>query len=157
MSNALAIASVTETLAQTLGAALSGSGVNGASVTKTRPDATDLPKVGVNVFLYQVSPNAAWRNADLPTRSSAGALLRRPQAALDLFYLLTFYGDDTALEQQRLLGAVVRRHWRLRSPAAPAAWADRIALLPSRGGADPAARTTLDGELAKAERLAQEV
>jgi len=109
MSNALAIASVTETLAQTLGAALPGSGVNGASVTKTRPDATDLPKVGVNVFLYQVSPNAAWRNADLPTRSSDGSLLRRPQAALDLFYLLTFYGDDTALEQQRLLGAVVRQ------------------------------------------------
>jgi hypothetical protein len=33
--------------------------------------------------------------------------------------------------------------------AAPAAWADRVALLPSRGGADPGARTTLDGELAK--------
>jgi len=33
--------------------------------------------------------------------------------------------------------------------AASQAWADRIALLPSRGGADPAARTALDGDLAK--------
>jgi hypothetical protein len=32
---------------------------------------------------------------------------------------------------------------------APAAWADRVALLPSRGGADPAGRTTLDSELAR--------
>jgi hypothetical protein len=33
--------------------------------------------------------------------------------------------------------------------AAPAAWADRIALLPSRGSADAAPRTALDGDLAK--------
>jgi len=33
--------------------------------------------------------------------------------------------------------------------ATPAAWADRIALLPSRGGSDPGARTTLDGELTR--------
>jgi hypothetical protein len=33
--------------------------------------------------------------------------------------------------------------------AAPAALADRIALLPSRGGTDPGARSALDGELAK--------
>jgi hypothetical protein len=33
--------------------------------------------------------------------------------------------------------------------AAPAAWADTIALLPSRGGPDPAARTSLDGDLAR--------
>ncbi|APR83923.1 Hypothetical protein A7982_09272 [Minicystis rosea] len=33
--------------------------------------------------------------------------------------------------------------------AAPLAWADRIALLPSRGGADPAARVALDGDLGR--------
>jgi hypothetical protein len=33
--------------------------------------------------------------------------------------------------------------------AAPSAWADRVALLSSRGGSDPAARTTLDGDLAR--------
>lgn len=110
MSNALAIATVTETLVRVLGNSLSGSGVTGATVTKTRPDDTNnLPSPGVNVFLYQVSPNTAWRNADLPTRGPEGTLLRRPQAALDLYYLLTFYGTDATLDQQRLLGAVVRQ------------------------------------------------
>ncbi len=34
--------------------------------------------------------------------------MRRPQAALDLHYLLSFYGDDAQLEPQRLFGSVVR-------------------------------------------------
>jgi hypothetical protein len=110
MSNPLAIATVTATLQQVLTAALPASGVGGATVTTVRPDDQgNLPTVGVNVFLYQVSPNTAWRNADLPTRQVGGALLRRPQAALDLHYLLTFYGDDLTFDQQRLLGAVVRQ------------------------------------------------
>jgi hypothetical protein len=110
MSNALAIAAVTETLVQVLGASLDGSQVAGAHVTALRPDApSGLPPVGVNVFLYQVSPNPYLRNADLPTRAADGSLLRRPQAALDLHYLLTFYGSDGKLEQQRLLGAVARK------------------------------------------------
>lgn len=33
--------------------------------------------------------------------------------------------------------------------AAPSAWADKIALLPSRGGPDPAARAALDADLAR--------
>jgi hypothetical protein len=110
MSNALAIAAVTETLVQVLGASLDGAQVAGAQVTALRPDApSGLPPVGVNVFLYQVSPNPYLRNADLPTRAPDGSLLRRPQAALDLHYLLTFYGQDSRLEQQRLLGAVARK------------------------------------------------
>jgi hypothetical protein len=109
MSNALAIATVTETLLQVLSSGLVGARVAGAHVTALRPDVkSGLPDAGVNIFLYQVSPNPSWRNADLPTRSSDGALLRRPQIGLDLHYLLTFYGDDTRLEQQRLLGAVAR-------------------------------------------------
>lgn len=110
MSNALAIATVTEALVQTLQGVLTGINL-GASphVTNTRPDQQNgLPNVGINVFLYQVTPNPSLRNADLPTRAADGTLLQRPQAAIDLHYLLTFYGDDTTLEQQRLLGAVVR-------------------------------------------------
>src|ERR1035438_4765631 len=103
MSNALAIATVTETLSQTLNKALTASLVSGAQVTVLRPDTPNgLPNPGVNLFLYQVAPNVAWRNADLPTRRGDGALLRRPQFALDLYYLLTFYGDDKDYQQQRL-------------------------------------------------------
>lgn len=108
MSNTLAIATVTETLRYTIHKALPGSGVGGAHVTTLRLDApTGLPNPGVNIFLYQVTPNLAWQNADLPTRRADGSLARRPQAALDLHYLLTFYGEDATLDQQRLLGATM--------------------------------------------------
>ncbi len=61
----------------------------------------------MNIYLYQVTPNPAWRNADLPTRDSNGALRQRPQTALDLHYLLSFYGDEVQMVPQRLLGNVV--------------------------------------------------
>jgi Pvc16 N-terminal domain len=110
MSNTLAIATVTETMVRILTPLFASSPVGGATITATRPDdTTNLPPVGANIFLYQVSPNAYLRNADLPTRRSDGSLLRRPQAALDLHYLFTFYGQDSSLDQQRLLGIVVRQ------------------------------------------------
>ena len=46
------------------------------------------------------------RNRDLPTRNSDGELVQRPRVALDLHYLLTFYGDEMLLEPQRMLGNV---------------------------------------------------
>jgi uncharacterized protein (TIGR03437 family) len=106
MSNALAIAAVTETIASLVTSGLDTSLVTGAQVTALPPDASGLPNPGVNIFLYQVAPNKAYRNADLPTRDAQGNLLRKPLAALDLYYLFTFYGDPTAREQERLLGAV---------------------------------------------------
>jgi len=107
MSNALAIATVTQTLQNVLTEALVYANVSGAHVTAVRPDdPAHLPPTGVNIFLYQVAPNPALRNNDLPTRTADGTLLQLPQAALDLYYLITFYGDDTQLEQQRLLGAI---------------------------------------------------
>ena len=107
MSNALAIAAATETLVQLLQDNLGASGVTGARVTALAPDgATPMPNPGVNVFLYQVTPNIAYRNADLPMRGPDGTLIKRPQVALDLHYLFTFYGDDSTLEQQRMLASV---------------------------------------------------
>jgi hypothetical protein len=107
MSNALAIATVTETLRNLISQNLDAAQVSGAWVSTVSPDqpATQIANPGVNVFLYQVSPNAALRNQDLPTRTRSGVLIRKPQAALDLHYLLTFYGDYSTLEPQRLLGA----------------------------------------------------
>ncbi len=46
----------------------------------------------INLFLYQVTPNPGWRNAELPSRDSAGRSVRNPPLALDLHYLLTAYG-----------------------------------------------------------------
>ena len=59
----------------------------------------------MNIFLYQVTPNAAYRNADR-RRVAPTAPAQRPQAALDLHYLFTFPATS-ALEPQRLLGAVI--------------------------------------------------
>ena len=109
MSNHLAIATVTTALVRYLQGAV-GADVGNAVVTTVRPDgpASGVPQVGVNIFLYQVTPNTAWRNHDLPTRRADGGLTQRPQIALDLHYLLTFYGDETLLEPQRILGSAVR-------------------------------------------------
>ena len=109
MSNYLAVATVTATLSRALTTAVAAD-VPGAAVTTLRPDdsTNGTPDTGVNVYLYQVAPNAAWRNTDLPTRRDDGGLLRRPRMALDLLYLMSFYGSEVQLEPQRLLGSVVR-------------------------------------------------
>jgi hypothetical protein len=112
MSNYLAVATVTEALRQMLEAAISAD-IAAARATAVRPTtpgsaAGGLPNPGVNIFLYQVSPNAAWRNMDLPTRRDDASLVNRPRVALDLNYILTFYGQDTQLEPQRLLGRAVQ-------------------------------------------------
>ena len=109
MSNHLAIATVTASLRRMVQGVVSAD-VSGATVTTVRPteSGAGLPQTGVNIFLYQVVPNPDLRNLDLPTRRADGSVLQRPVAALDLFYLFSFYGDQSTLESQRLLGAVVR-------------------------------------------------
>lgn len=107
MSNALAIATVTRTLAQIVRTAVQ-SVVPGSDVLTVRPDAAALDQPRARLFLYQVSPSAFLRNNDLPTRAANGSLTNRPTAALDLHYLLAFYGNETELEPQRMLGAAVR-------------------------------------------------
>jgi len=109
MSNFLALATVTSTLQRLLQAAVEVD-VDGGTVTTLRPDGTSegLPAVGANVYLYQVTPNAQWRNTDLPTRTPGGRVVQRPHLALDLQYLLTFYGDEATLEPQRVMGSALR-------------------------------------------------
>lgn len=107
MSNALAIATVTTALAQIVRTAVQ-SVVPGSDVLTERPDSTPPTGPRVRLFLHQVSPNGALRNHDLPTRAANGNLMTRPTAAVDLHYLLAFYGNENELEPQRMLGAAVR-------------------------------------------------
>lgn len=113
MSNSLAVATVTAALRKLLTEALAGvpaGGADGATVTTLRPDTVagaDGNAASVNVFLYQISGNAGWANAALPTRRSDGTVVARPEQAIDLHYLLTFSGDETTLQPQRLLGVAV--------------------------------------------------
>jgi hypothetical protein len=107
MSNYLAIATVTACLYEILSGPVQ-TAVAGATVRFRRPDRTSGQEgtPHVNVYLYQVTPNAAFRNVDLPTRRADGTLVKQPVAALDLHYLFTFHGSDDQLEPQLMLGAV---------------------------------------------------
>lgn len=113
MSNALAVATVTAALRRILNEALvglPGGAVANAGVTTLRPDMlanADGDARGINIFLYQVTANGAWNNAALPARRADGTVVARPETAIDLHYLLTFSGDEAALEPQRMLGAAV--------------------------------------------------
>jgi len=106
MSNYLAIATVSGALQQILQGPVVEA-VTGASVGFSRPDGKASGKgPTVNLYLYRVSPNAAYRNVDVPTRRIDGTLVKTPLTALDLYYLFTFRGSDEKLEPQRMLGAV---------------------------------------------------
>jgi hypothetical protein len=108
MSNFLSIAAVTETLRQTLyTAAQEAVPESDVNVIPGRPREETGEKAAIYLFLYQVLPNSALRNNDLPTRRGDGSLASRPQVALTLTYLLSFYGKEQDYVPQRLLGRVV--------------------------------------------------
>ncbi len=108
MSNHLAIATVTAAIQRTLQVAVQDD-VEGARITTVRPSdiGNGTPETGVNIFLYQVITNPALNNMDAAPQRSRGNPTRR-QVPLDLYYMLTFYGNESELEPQRLLGSVVR-------------------------------------------------
>ncbi len=116
MSNSLAIASVTATLQNLLTYALNNatdilnSGPHKLAVSTVRPTSQTqgLTKKGVNLYLCRITPNAALRNDDIPTRGPGGRLMQRPSAAIDLHYLLSFHGDEQYWEPQRILGITLQ-------------------------------------------------
>lgn len=108
MSNALALAHVTQALALLIESNLGPETDMAVKVEPRKPPADPPSEPTISVFLYQVTPNTSQRNNDLPTRATDGTLVKRPAAALDLHFLITAYGDETELVGQRLIGAVVR-------------------------------------------------
>ncbi|MBT2510688.1 DUF4255 domain-containing protein [Streptomyces sp. ISL-98] len=108
MSNALAVATVTQALALLIENNLGPETDIAVKVETRKPPAEPPAEPTINVFLYQVTPNASMRHNDLPTRASDGTLLKRPAAPLDLHYLISAYGEESELVGQRLIGCVVR-------------------------------------------------
>lgn len=108
MSNHLALATVTATLRYMLQDRIQQA-VPGAQVRTVRPDviAKEQQARGVNLYLYQVTPNATFRNVDLATRRSDGTLAQRPVMAVDAHYLISFFGAEEQLEPQRLMGVTI--------------------------------------------------
>lgn len=113
MSNALAIAGTSAVLYQMLNNVFTSTGFGAVTVTAMAPDMVQTaqnsaPTLQVNLFLHQVTPNAAWRNIDLPSVSADGkSRLRNQPLALDLHYLLTAYGREN-FEAEALLGYAVQ-------------------------------------------------
>ena len=110
MSNELAIAAVTTTLRNLINQNLRdelGSGV----VTTRPPDKARQNGEStnqINLFLYQTQVNGQWRNRDIPTQVRPGETGRSP-LALNLYYLVTAYGqDDDDIAGHRLLGGTMR-------------------------------------------------
>lgn len=108
MSNALAVAHVTQALALLIESNLRPEIDMAVSVETRKPPAEPPTEPTITVFLYQVTHNPSMRNHDLPTRSSDGTLVNKPVAALDLHYVISAYGEETELVGQRLLGCVIR-------------------------------------------------
>jgi hypothetical protein len=128
MSNTLAIPAVTRTLRtlinNTVQEAVPDNIPDDVRLT-TRLQVTTLPldkardsnntTNQVNLFLYHTMPNAAWRNQDMPRQARSGAASQPPLTlnlsplALNLYYLITAYGqDNNELISQFLLCKAMR-------------------------------------------------
>lgn len=104
MSNALAIAAVTATLRRLIIQGVPE--LPNQNVTAKPPDKAfngNGAENQINLFLYQMLPNAAWRNRDMPRQVKPGETGQQP-LALTLHYLLsaTGAGDDELLSHQWL-------------------------------------------------------
>lgn len=124
MSNSRAIAAVTATLRsliergfdQAKDPANADPLLQGTQVTMQPPDearGANPPERQLNLYLYQVMPNGAYRNADVPRQLRPGET-GQPPLALNLYYLLTAYAtDDQQPVSHRILGramAVLNDH-----------------------------------------------
>ena len=134
MSNALAIATVTQALALLIENNLSPEMDIAVKVETRKPPAEPPVEPTINVFLYQVTPNPSMRHTDLPTRASDGTLLKRPVTALDLHFLISAYGEEAELVGQRLIGCVVRTLHEI--PVMPAELIELAAERPYLAGSD---------------------
>jgi|WetSurSiteA1Bulk_404760.scaffolds.fasta_scaffold00963_7 hypothetical protein len=116
MSNGFAIAAVTRTLSSLLENKIKidpnqlpdglkpkkGLHFTNFPLNKAR-DANNLDNQ-INLFLYQTTINAAWRNMDMPGLVKPGET-GQPPLALNLYYLITAYGeDDKEIFSHLLLG-----------------------------------------------------
>jgi Pvc16 N-terminal domain len=103
VSNAKAVAAVTLTLRHLLFVALNAE-LGGTDVSTRPPDKARVDGGNqLNLFLYQTTVNAAWRNQELPDTLPGEAA--HPPLPLVLHYLITAYGaDDNDALAHRLIG-----------------------------------------------------
>jgi Pvc16 N-terminal domain len=115
MSDPLALAGVTAVLQFWLNQVVNGptSQLPTVLVSAQAPDiiqsniTAGKQQLQINVFMHQVTANAAWRNIDLPSLAADGSTrLSSPPLALDLHYLLTCYATGDT-EAEAMLGYAI--------------------------------------------------
>jgi hypothetical protein len=117
MSNVRAIAATTRTLRNLLLAQMPAldAELSDLEVTLQPPDVArkGISKAQLNLFLYQVVANAAWRNLDLPGQVRSGETAP-PPLALNLHYVITAWGrgenDNDAISHRVLAAAMSTLH-----------------------------------------------
>lgn len=108
MSDHRAIAAVVATLERVVqGAANEALGQAGVRLGPPKANLAEDALPLVNICLFRVQPNAAMRNAHLPSRSGAGDAMRQSALPVDLHFLLSFYGDAATFQPERLMGATM--------------------------------------------------
>lgn len=115
MSNSRAIAAATATIRMLLQTEVPlmdpDLQQSGFEVTTQPPDIArkGVTKSQLNLFLYQTTVNAAWRNLNVPLQTRPGETAS-PPLAINLYYLITPFGlgeaDDEAISH-RVLGAAM--------------------------------------------------
>jgi hypothetical protein len=120
MSNALAISGVTAVLQHFLNIVYNdpSSPLGSVLVTAVAPDIVQSSlgsggnaRLQANLFMHQVTHNAAWRNVDLPSVDPNGSTrLKNPTLALNLHYLLTAYGSEDTQAEALLGFALLMMH-----------------------------------------------
>lgn len=113
MSTSLALGATTAVLRALIENSVTSAGYDFSTVLGATPVISALPPDRIatgqgtpdriNLFLFQASENAAWRNRDLPSRNGNGERAANPKLALDLDYLVTAYGS-TDFHADVLLG-----------------------------------------------------
>lgn len=99
MSNPLAISATTLTLQAILQSGIvsdpADTDLTDTTVTILPPDKArgNNNANQLNLFLYQILPNAAWRNMNIPSQVAPGET-GNPPLALSLHYLITAFGKD---------------------------------------------------------------
>lgn len=136
MSSAYAVAVVSEALVMLLQDAINSLNIGGDVVCgHPRNFESGGRKRGINLFLYQVAPNASWRNSEITVRfrpkdpaspegeaenTQPGApgkewkkdkddrVVRVPIIPLNLYYVVSFYGGESEYQAHRYLSVAMR-------------------------------------------------
>ena len=114
MGNYLAVAAVTAVLQSLIHEQVASLDTVQGSVDVKSGRPIDLKASGadqnspaIRIYLYQATPNPSLRNQDLPIHSGDGRIVQTPRVALDLHYLIAFYGDELRWVPQQLMGRVL--------------------------------------------------